>query len=273
MRETYPFPLREPDEADRELKSQIHALGNGRICDTDTRGHAEPEGRSLTEILVDASEGFIPLWESGATLRWRFQEHSLSIFEDPGAVKAEIMELMGESLAKWGDAAPVKFSQRDDSWDFEIVLREADRCTLDGCVLASAFFPDAGRHELVIYPKMFSQTRKEQVDTFIHELGHTFGLRHFFANLSETAWPSETFGSHNPFTIMNYGSQSELTTEDKDDLKRLYQAAWSGKLTEINRTPIRFVKPFHAAGASPVGLVVTGSAPARPDSGILTLAG
>ena len=41
---------------------------------------------------------------------------------------------------------------------------------------------------------MFAQNRKEQVDTFIHEIGHVFGLRHFFANISETAWPSEIFG-------------------------------------------------------------------------------
>jgi hypothetical protein len=111
--------------------------------------------------------------------------------------------------------------------------------------LASAFFPDPGQHELVIYPKMFTQSRKEQVDTLIHEIGHIFGLRHFFANVSETAWPSEVFGTHRPFTIMNYGSQSELTDDDRADLKRLYQTAWSGELTEIAGTPIRSVKPFN----------------------------
>jgi hypothetical protein len=62
--------------------------------------------------------------------------------------------------------------------------------------------------------------------------------------VSETAWPSEVFGTHKPFSIMNYGSQSELTDYDKADLNRLYQAAWSGELTNINGTPIRFVKPF-----------------------------
>lgn len=264
MQETYPFQLRSPEEAARELESQLHVFGDGIICDTDTRGYAEPGNRSLTEIVVDASEGFIPLWESGVALRWRFQEHSMSVFEDPEAAKAAIRELLGESLVKWGDAAPVKFAQQDDAWDFEIVVRDADKCTPNGCVLASSFFPDAGRHELVIYPKMFTQSRKEQVDTFIHEFGHTFGLRHFFANISETAWPSEVFGTHKPFTIMNYGSQSELTDDDKTDLKRLYQTAWSGELTAINRTPVKFMKPFHATGVSPVGLVAVGPALATP---------
>jgi predicted Zn-dependent protease len=95
---------------------------------------------------------------------------------------------------------------------------------------------------------MFTQSEKEQVDTIAHELGHTFGLRHFFANVSETAWPSQIFGEHKAFSIMNYGNQSELTTDDKDDLERLYQSVWNGELTNINGTPIHLVKPFHTIG-------------------------
>jgi len=143
---------------------------------------------------------------------------------------------------------PIKFAEREDVWDFEIVTKRSDDCDINGCVLASAFFPDAGRHELVIYPKMFTQIRKEQVDTFIHEIGHVFGLRHFFAQVNETTWPSEVFGTHKPFSIMNYGSQSELTDDDKADLKQLYQKAWNGELTEVNGTPIQFVKPFSTSG-------------------------
>ena len=44
---------------------------------------------------------------------------------------------------------------------------------------------------------------------------------------------------------MNYGNLSELTVADKDDLQRLYQLALSGSLTNINGTPIKFVKPYH----------------------------
>jgi hypothetical protein len=172
----------------------------------------------------------------------------MRFFENPAAAKAEIENLLGEALLAWGDAAPVKFARRNDAWDFEIVMRRADDCDINGCVLASAFFPDAGRHKLVIYPKMFEQSRQEQVETLIHEIGHVFGLRHFFANVSETAWPSQVFGTHKPFSIMNYGSQSVLTYEDKADLRRLYQMAWRGEITQINGTPIRLVKPFHSIG-------------------------
>ena len=92
---------------------------------------------------------------------------------------------------------------------------------------------------------MFEQPEKEQVDTLAHELGHVFGLRHFFAQISESRWPSEIFGVHRPFTIMNYGANSELTDDDKVDLKKLYLSVWSGQLAEINGTPIQLVRPFH----------------------------
>jgi hypothetical protein len=237
-----PFQPRNPEEAAREEEPQIHVYGPGAICDTEKRGYATPENRTPAEIVVDASEGFIPLWAKDVTLRWRFQERSMTFFEDPEAAKPAITELLGEALLAWGEGvAPVKFAQRDDAWDFEIVVREADRCNINGCVLASAFFPDPGQHELVIYPRMFTQSREEQVETLVHEIGHIFGLRHFFANVSETRWPSEVFGTHRPFSIMNYGSQSELTDDDRGDLKRLYLAAWSGELTQVNGTPFRFM--------------------------------
>jgi hypothetical protein len=242
-------------DAATRMASEVHVFGNHVVCDTDPRGHARPQGRSPLEIVVDASEGFIPLWAKDTTLRWQFRERSLRVFRNPTAAKSAIRRLFGEALLAWGDAAPVRFAERSDAWDFEIVMRRADDCDANGCVLASAFFPDAGRHMLTLYPRMFSQSRAEQVETLIHEVGHIFGLRHFFANVSETAFPSQIFGVHRPFSIMNYGSQSTLTADDRADLKKLYQLAWRGQLTNINGTPIRFVKPFHTIGVAPDSMV------------------
>jgi hypothetical protein len=250
-----PFQLRKSAKPAPGDEKQVHIYGKGFRCDTDTRGHAIPGGQSPLKIVVDASEGFIPLWVNDMTLRWRFREHSMNFFESPAAAKAEIRKLLGEALLAWGDSTPVKFAERTDNWDFEIVMRQADDCDPSGCVLASAFFPDAGRHNLTLYPQMFAQSREEQIETLVHEIGHAFGLRHFFANLSETDSASEIFGVHKPLSIMNYGSQSHLTNDDKADLKRLYQKAWSGELTKINGTPIRLVKPFHTLSAAPENMV------------------
>ena len=166
------------------------------------------------------------------------------VFENPEAAKTALRQLFGEALLAWGDAAPVRFSERHDAWDFEIVVRPEDKCTINGCTLASAFFPDPGRHELVIYPRMFAQVRAEQIETLAHELGHVFGLRHFFADVSETAWPVEIFGEHNKFSIMNYGANSTLTDTDRSDLTRLYEQVWNGDLTSINGTPVKLMRPF-----------------------------
>lgn len=229
----------------------VHVFANGFRCDTETRGHATPQGRSPLELVVDASEGFIPLWVKDTTLRWRFRESTMKYFKSPAAAKIEIRKLLGEALLAWGDAAPVRFAERTDASDFEIVMRKNDDCDNNGCVLASAFFPDSGRHQLTLYPMMFTQIRQEQVETLTHEIGHVFGLRHFFANVSETAWPSQIFGTHKAFSIMNYGGQSVLTADDKSDLKRLYQLVWSGELTQINGTPIKLVRAFHTIAAAP----------------------
>ncbi|NOT36968.1 MAG: matrix metalloproteinase-11 [Saprospiraceae bacterium] len=214
------------------------------ICCTDSKGHAQPEGRDLAELRVDASDGFIPLWAKNVTLNWRFSRSFGSYFQNPTAAKTEIKRLLGESIMGWQDACPVRFHENNDTWDFEIRMHAED-CDASGCVLASAFFPGPGRNTLYIYPTMFEQSRAEQIETLQHELGHVFGLRHFFANITEQAWRSELFGSDSPFTIMNYGSNSRLTTRDRRDLKKLYKQVWNGQLTEINGTPVKLFRSYH----------------------------
>jgi hypothetical protein len=149
------FEQRTAKEPTSEAEFQIHVLCPGIVCDTEPREHATPRGRSPREIVVDASEGFIPLWAKNTTLRWRFRERSMNNFTNPAAARSEIRNLLGEALLAWDTAAPVKFAEDQDVWDFEIVMRNAADCDASGCVLASAFFPDSGRHRLQLYPTMF----------------------------------------------------------------------------------------------------------------------
>ena len=239
------FALRDVRDCARDEEELTHIYHGGARCVTDSMGHATPENRSPLELVVDASEGFIPLWGRDVTLHWRFNEQSLTRFLDPEAVKGFVRELFGEALLEWGPAVPVKFTEAQQPWDFEIVVSSQNDCdAAQRCTLASAFFPDGGQHRLTLYPLLFEQSRQEQIETMAHELGHVFGLRHFFAKTGEAAFPSEIFGTHERFSIMNYGPDSRLTDTDRSDLMVLYSHVWSGRLLEINGTPVELMRPF-----------------------------
>ena len=236
--------LKGEDQAAKAREPYLHIYHNNAVCETDQRGAPTPGGRSPFEIVVDATEGFIPLWASGTTLRWRFNEASMQVFVNPTAAKGYLRELLAAGIALWEDASPVRFHEADEAWDFELKVTPRTNCSQSGCTLARAFFPDSGQHDILFYPTLFQQTREEQIETLAHEVGHVFGLRHFFAQITETRWRSEIFGDHEPFSIMNYGAQSRMSDADKRDLKTLYMMAWAGTLTEINGTPIKLVRPF-----------------------------
>ena len=240
-----PFKRLSNEALDKSLKGCAHVFGKGYRCSTDEIGYSTPKNKGPADLVLDASEGFIPLWAKDVTLRWRFNEVSFRQFSDPTAAKAAIRSLMGKALLLWEDAVPIKFTEAADAWDFEVNVKAGDDCNISGCTLASAFFPDQGRHQLFIYPKSFEQSEAEQIDTLAHEFGHVFGLRHFFAKIAEKEWASVIFGKHRPFSIMNYGDKSTMTKQDRKDLKTLYAKVWSKELTEINGTKIRLVRPYH----------------------------
>ncbi|KAF9923837.1 hypothetical protein BGZ67_009625 [Mortierella alpina] len=230
------------NEDQPNLEDTIHVFRK-HLCLTGERARK----RNPREISV-GTHGLIPLWAEGCTLKYRINERTL---QQSGRNKREIIELFNKAIVLWGDAAPIKFKEDSLTWDFEVIVRKYSDCNQTGCVLASAFFPGAGQEKFEIYPTMFEQSEAEQVETMLHELGHVFGLRHWFAKVEdgldpESGWKSHVFGSDDPVTIMNYDDNSRFTENDKKDLKELYRQAWSGELTQINKTPVVLFKPYLA---------------------------
>lgn len=236
----------------KKADSPEHIYGKNVRCATDSKGYERHRDMSPTEIRVHESDGFIPLWAEDVTLRYRFNEWSFEkkYGDKADEQKAVVQKLFDDGLSLWGDAVPIKFTYNTEASDFEIFIVQEPDCDRSGCVLASAFFPDGGRHRFNIYPTHFEQSREEQVETIAHEQGHIFGLRHFFANISETDFPSHLFGEDSKFSIMNYGRNSFMTDNDRSDLKNLYDAAWSGALTEIDGAPIQLMYPYSSVAAS-----------------------
>lgn len=226
------------------MEKYRHVYNKDVICVTDSKGYAQPNNDDILKIHVDATNGFIPLWDKGVTLNWRFNKSFGSFFKNQEAAKNGVRNLLGSAIMAWKDACPIKFHEDTDTWDFEIAMHTED-CDMSGCVLASAFFPSSGQNAFFIYPKMFMQTKKEQLETIEHEIGHVFGLRHFFADIKEKKWKSELFGTNSKFSIMNYGPDSKLMPNDIRDLKQLYELVWSGKLTDINGTPVKKMISYH----------------------------
>lgn len=219
---------------------EIHYMGKNRLCVT-----GRPARKFSPEKIVVGTEGFIPLWEKGVHLRYRLNERT---FRETKRSREEVLKVLNEAIKQWGDSAPITFVEDSNLWDFEISLRNASDCRDGGCVLAGAFFPGGGQQKLELYPTMFEKSMDVQVSTLTHELGHIFGLRHWFAKAEdeEVGWTSEVFGHNEAFTIMNYGEKSMLTNEDKRYLKLLYKLVWSSELKKINTTPIVLFKPYSA---------------------------
>jgi hypothetical protein len=221
-------------------------------CITESRFPAPPPAAPRTgiqpEIVVDLQRGKVPLWAQGTTLNWRFDPKAVARHGNPDAMKRKVRKLLREAIEAWGET-PVAFRESDEDWDFEIAVLKRKDCDDEGCTLASAFFPEPVRQRVLVYPSMFDYDHAEQVSTMVHELGHVFGLRHYFADTDseEKKFPSLVYGKHSGFTVMNYGPRSHLTEADRKDLLRLYQAAWSAEPEQEIGKQVRLVQAPHAA--------------------------
>lgn len=97
------FALRaDEDSLSPPVLSSVHSYGDEKICITDHRGFSTPRGCNPEKLVLDASEGFIPLWVEGVNLRWRLNEHAVGFFQHPNAVKRTVRKLLSKALLAWG---------------------------------------------------------------------------------------------------------------------------------------------------------------------------
>lgn len=242
-------PHHNPD-GDHEEYTHCYGSNNELTCGTDKPGQVFPRDvRSLTEFVLDTSRGSVPLWAKDSILNFRFNQQSLSCYGEPERGRAIILTFFSSAIRKWGDSVPVRFREDNDNYDFEFFCSGSQPFVNGRPLVASSFLPNELRGKFVIYPslrQMFDESPGMAEQVLCHELGHIFGLRHFFALIEERGFSAEVFGTHSKFTIMNYGPDSRLTDTDKSDLKMLYHEAWNGRLTTINGTSVTFISPRSA---------------------------
>src|SRR5688572_6062333 len=56
------FKLRSNTKVGKDEKEQLHVFRHGIVCATEPRVRVIKRGDAQLEIVVDASDGFIPLW-------------------------------------------------------------------------------------------------------------------------------------------------------------------------------------------------------------------
>ena len=227
------------------LDESVHVLGSCQVCSTERRARTREEIE--TSLLIEPTSGKLHFWAENQILHWRFGESTFMRYKKPELIKDMVRSIFFKAIAAWGDSAPIRFKEENDAYDFEIHLMPNDDIQGGSYTAARSFFPDSGQHRIRLFPAFFEKIpdEKERVDTLIHELGHIFGLRHFMAFENGPVYSGAVYGTNNPLTIMNYGALSELTTQDKSDLSSLYKEVWSGRLTNVNRTPVELVRPWH----------------------------
>jgi hypothetical protein len=96
-----------------------------------------------------------------------------------------------------------------------------------GGVLASAFFPNPQPlNTLFVYSLSFTDKKNRETlkNTFLHELGHTLGLRHEFAlDPDRFEGGAQVYGTRNPLSVMSYNLPPQVQKSDIEDIKSFYK--------------------------------------------------
>ncbi|KAH6855463.1 matrix metallo proteinase-11 [Chaetomium sp. MPI-CAGE-AT-0009] len=145
----------------------------------------------------------IPRWEPGSTIKFAAYAGG---YPQPGDAEFAALRLW-EAAQEWNSyKIGANFAWVGKLEDAAFVL---EYCGNKGTVLASAFFPNSKPlNTLFVYQLALLPTdrfRGMLKNIFLHELGHTLGLRHEFA-LDPRRFEGDAvvYGSRNPKSVMSY---------------------------------------------------------------------
>lgn len=213
-------------------KKRVCCITQSDIVQDDKKtSKTSPSGHYM--LVVDTGNNKIPLWAPNQTLTWKYSYDSS---DDKSRIE-EFEAALKRAIAGWGSSAPVKLEgpkSVNDHTDFVVILYdEVNEIENGRFVLGQAFFPNTKTKRFHIWATP-EELKDELVVTIEHELGHVFGLRHYFG-ISEEVAPGVVgevaYYKHDPNderSIMNYGEAgSSITSKDKSDLKSLYNLVWT----------------------------------------------
>ncbi|KAK4119272.1 zincin [Parathielavia appendiculata] len=178
------------------------------------------EPGSVASILVGLFTE-IPRWKPGSTIKFAAYTGG---YPQPGDAQFAALRLW-EAAQQWNSYdLGVSFDWVGNLEDAAFVLEYGGD---KGAVLARAFFPNSNPlntlsvYRLALLPTQ--QYRGMLKNIFLHELGHTLGLRHEFA-LDPERWEggAVVYGSKNDKSVMSYLYPPQMQPSDITDTKNFY---------------------------------------------------
>jgi hypothetical protein len=180
---------------------------------------------SVASILVGLFTE-IPRWRPGSTVNFAAYAGG---YPQPGDAEFEALRLW-EAAQQWNSYdLGVTFAWVGRLEDATFVLEYGG--DKDG-VLASAFFPNSQPlNTMFVYQLALKEPEYRGIlkNIFLHEIGHTLGLRHEFALDPERyEGGAVVYGSRNSKSVMSYVFPPQVQPSDVTDIKRFYELKTPG---------------------------------------------
>jgi hypothetical protein len=208
--------------------------GNGDLQAKYTCVTEKFDTSSVASILVGLFTE-IPRWKYGSVVNYATYANG---YPNPDDAKYAAVSLW-EAAEQWNSYnLGVTFKWVNNLKQAAFVLEFGGE--KDG-VLASAFFPNPQPlNTLFVYSLSFTDKKYRETlkNIFLHELGHTLGLRHEFAlDPDRFEGGAEVYGTRNPLSVMCYRFPPQVQKSDIEDTKSFYKLPAEVTLPADNKTP------------------------------------